>query len=310
MFEARTLPGEPLSGLVAAPHTPFDAAGDLDLSVVEGQARHLADSGVTAVFAGGSTGEFSSLTGKERFELHRRWLEVGPAHNLKVVIHCGSNCQRTLCDLAGAAEEGGADAIAAVAPHYLRPASSADLAAYFAPVSVAAVATPFYYYDIPALTGVPAATAELLEMMAKEVPTFFGVKSTTGTIDGLKVALAALDGTLDVLHGSDETLLDGLEAGVKGAVGSSYNYAASIYLDIIEAHNRGEGERAQRLQARAAQMIETIAFYGYGAAAKQLMAAVGCPVGLPRPPLRPLDEATFGALIDELRAGGVVDLDR
>lgn len=303
-------PAEPLLGLVAAPHTPFDSAGDLDLSVVESQARHLADAGVIAVFAGGSTGEFSSLTGKERFWLHRRWLEVGPAHNLKVVIHCGSNCQRTLCDFARVAQEGGADAIAAVAPHYLRPACSADLAAFFAPVSKAAPSTPFYYYDIPALTGVAAATTELLEMMAREVPTFFGVKSTTGTIDGLKVALEALDGTLDVLHGSDETLLAGLEAGVKGAVGSSYNYAAGIYLDIIEAYHSGDGERAQRLQAQAAQMIETIARYGYGAAAKQLMAAVGCPVGIARPPLKPLDEASFGALIGELREGGVVPFDR
>ena len=51
-----------LHGLVAATHTPFDAAGELNLAAVETQAEHLLRTGVATVFIGGSTGESHSLT--------------------------------------------------------------------------------------------------------------------------------------------------------------------------------------------------------------------------------------------------------
>lgn len=46
-----------LHGLVAATHTPFDAEGRLNLSVVERQAAHLHRSNVKTVFIGGTTGK-------------------------------------------------------------------------------------------------------------------------------------------------------------------------------------------------------------------------------------------------------------
>jgi N-acetylneuraminate lyase len=45
-----------LHGPVAATHTPFDADGQLNLTVVEKQAAHLLRAGVNTAFIGGSTG--------------------------------------------------------------------------------------------------------------------------------------------------------------------------------------------------------------------------------------------------------------
>ena len=57
-----------LTGLTAAPHTPFHRDGTLNLTVVEIQAARLLEQGVKSVFIGGTTGESHSLA-----------LEVGPA---------------------------------------------------------------------------------------------------------------------------------------------------------------------------------------------------------------------------------------
>ena len=44
----------PLTGLVAATHTPFHADGSLHLAIVEKQAAHLSANGVKFAFIGGS----------------------------------------------------------------------------------------------------------------------------------------------------------------------------------------------------------------------------------------------------------------
>lgn len=65
-----------IKGLVAATHTPFHPDGSLSLALVEKQAAHLQNTGVSHAFIGGTTGESSSLTLEERRALAVRWFEV------------------------------------------------------------------------------------------------------------------------------------------------------------------------------------------------------------------------------------------
>ena len=65
-----------LTGLVAAPHTPFDADGGYRSAVVGRQARLLMESGVHGAFIGGTTGESLSLTVRERMLLTEDWADA------------------------------------------------------------------------------------------------------------------------------------------------------------------------------------------------------------------------------------------
>src|SRR5262249_26108109 len=143
-----------LHGLVAATHTPFRADGQLNLTVVEKQAEHLLRTGVHTVFLGGSTGESHSLTVEERLALARRWSEVVRGSPLRLVVHVGSNCLADGLTLAAQAQSLGAAAIAALAPSYFKPRSLDALVTCCAEIAGAAPALPFYFYDIPVLTGV------------------------------------------------------------------------------------------------------------------------------------------------------------
>ena len=80
-----------LTGLLAAPHSPFTAAGGLNLEVVGHYADHLVASDVTGVCICGSAGEGYSLTTDERKQLASRWCAVA-AGRLRVVVHVGSLC--------------------------------------------------------------------------------------------------------------------------------------------------------------------------------------------------------------------------
>ena len=76
--------------LIPAVLTPFASDGSLALSQVEQQAALLHADGVRAVFVGGTTGEFSSLTLEERMALAERWLRVGREMGWTVLIHVGA----------------------------------------------------------------------------------------------------------------------------------------------------------------------------------------------------------------------------
>ena len=105
-----------IQGLIAAPHTPFRADGDLWLDQVELQAEHLQRTGVCAVFVGGSTGEAASLTVDERIQLVKRWCEATKDSELRVIAHIGHNCQRDAIAMAAQAVKQGVLAISSFAP--------------------------------------------------------------------------------------------------------------------------------------------------------------------------------------------------
>src|SRR5688572_17567701 len=147
-------PLHPLHGLVTATHTPFHADGSLNLSIVDVQAAHLLKNNIGFAFIGGTTGESHSLSLDERLALAQRWADVTRGTGLRVIVHVGSNCLADARALAAQAQRLGAVAISALAPSYFKPRFLDVLIACCAEIASAAPETPFYYYDIPALTGV------------------------------------------------------------------------------------------------------------------------------------------------------------
>ena len=292
-----------LTGLIAATHTPMRTDGSIDLERVADQARHLVRTGVRGAFVGGTTGESLSLTVDEREALAARWAHVARGTPLAVIVHVGHNALADSRRLAAHAQELGVVAIAAMAPCFFRPRTVAELTEHLAAVASAAPETPFYYYDIPALTGVALPMPELLAA-ADRIPTFAGIKYTNSDLAMLQECLAFGDGAFDILFGTDEALLAGLALGTRGAVGSTYNFAAPIYHRILAAFEAGDFETARAWQRRSVALVRVIAAYGYAAAAKSVMALIGVDCGAARLPLAALDERQVAALRRDLEALG------
>jgi len=274
----------PLHGLIAAPHTPFSADGSLNLAIVEKQAAHLLANRVTAAFIGGTTGETHSLALDERHVLAQRWADVARGTPLQVIVHAGSNCLPDARALAAQAQQLKATAIAAMAPSYFKPRNVDVLVDCMAEIASAAPALPFYYYEIPVFTGVAPSPSEFLEKGARRIPNLAGLKFTSNNLMEYQLCLRAADGTLDVAFGYDEMLLAALALGARGAVGSTYNFAAPIYHRLIAAFERGDLDTARREQFRSVQMIQILVGHGFMGAAKAVMAMLGVDVGPARLP--------------------------
>ena len=122
---------------------------------------------------------------------------------------------------------------------------------------------PFYFYDIPSMTGVMVETDAFLEIAKECLPSFVGVKFTNQDYDLLQRCMANTPVKADMLFGTDERLIEGLGFGCVGAVGSTYNFASPLYLRIINAFNREDMESANEDQARSLQMIKRMYQSGF-----------------------------------------------
>jgi N-acetylneuraminate lyase len=300
-------PALPLHELVAATHTPFHDHGTLRLDVVGKQAAHLLANGVRRVFIGGTTGESHSLTLEERQQLTARWMEVARGTPMGVVVHVGSNCLADAQALAAQAGRLGALAISALAPSYFKPGNLDLLIECAADVAAAAPNTPFYFYDIPALTGVNFPMPEFLDRAAERIPTLAGLKFTNPDMIAYQLCLRRPGRKFDLPWGIDECLLPALALGARGGVGSTYNFAAPVYHRLIAALAKGDMETARLEQERSVRLVKALAARGFMPSAKALMGMLGVPVGPARLPQPHLSTEQQAALRAELETLGFFD---
>ena len=262
--------------------------------------------GVIGVFVGGTTGEFSSLTFEERLALTARWSAVLKGTPLRTVVHVGSNCLSDAKQLAAHANSLGVAAIAAVAPSYFKPKSLDVLIAWCAELASAAPDTPFYFYDIPVLTGVAFPMADFLEQALARVPTLAGVKFTNPDLMTFQRLLRAGGGRFDILFGLDEQLLAAVVLGARGAVGSGYNFAAPLYRRLLAAANANDFATARAEQYRGVELVALLQRHGYLPAAKELMRLRGIDLGGMRLPNVTLSAEQVAAFRHELGATGLL----
>jgi N-acetylneuraminate lyase len=300
-------PIRPLHEFVAAVFSPFHDDGSLAAEAVPAQAAFLAANSITTVFITGTTGECHSLTCDERVELYEAWAVAGGAHGLAIVAHVGGNSLEDARRLAARAQALDFAATAALAPSYFKPADVEALVDWCGAIAAAAPELPFYYYDIPVLTGVSLPVNRFLDSARHRVPNLAGVKFTNPDLVMYRRSLDVEPGRFDLPWGIDEALLGALATGAKGGVGSTYNFAPKLYHELRAAFTRGDLDAAARLQSRAIAMVDAIAATGYMGTAKALMQRLGVPLGPARPPLSNPTAAQVDALMQRLAQLGFAE---
>ncbi|MCE5227750.1 MAG: dihydrodipicolinate synthase family protein [Porphyromonadaceae bacterium] len=289
-----------LKGLVAATFTPMYANGDVNYLEIGKYARLIANSKINGVFVCGTTGEYASLTTDERKKLVAAWVAESDGR-FKVIAHVGSNSQREAMELASHAQETGADAIGAIAPFFFKPASVQDLIAFFAPIAQSAPELPFYYYNMPSMTGVYLPVADFLLEGKKVIPNLAGTKFTHNNLMEMGECLNLNNGEFEVLHGYDEILISGMVMGAVAGVGSTYNYLPAVYHGIMDAMEKGDIQTARRLQLKSIEIVNIIIKHGGGVrGGKAIMNLIGIDCGQCRFPIAQFSNEEYQSLKDEL----------
>lgn len=287
--------------LIAAPFTAMYEDGSVNLEVIQQQLELLLRDGVDGAFVCGTTGESMSLTLEERMQIAEAWRQAA-GERLQLFVHVGHTSLVDAKRLAAHAEEVGADAISAMAPCFFRPGSVDALVDFCAELAAAAPKTPFYYYHIPSMTGVDVPMYDFLQAAQDRIPTLAGIKYTNEDLMDFGRCVRFADGRYNMLFGRDEILLAGMSMGARGAVGSTYNFAAPYYKAVIDAFNVGDMEAARRAQAEAIEVVVAFKKFGGVNAQKAIMKMIGIDCGPVRLPLHSLNEAQYKALYEALDA--------
>lgn len=283
------------TGLMAAPFAPFDNKGKLALAQVPLYVEKLIADGLKGIFVCGSNGEGPNMTTEERMLTAEAFKEAAGSR-LKVFVHVGNSSIAESQKLALHASKIKADAISSVASFYFKPNSEQNLVEALAEMTMLTPEIPFYYYHIPHLTGISMDMVTFLKLAEKRIPNMAGIKYTAATIWEYQLCLNYEQGKFDMLYGFDEMMLPALAAGAKGMIGSTFNFAAPLYLDLIETFNAGNIDEARKKMLYLVQMVKIILGFPPIAAQKAIMKKLGIDLGpcrLPLPTMSPADETSL-----------------
>ncbi len=279
-----------LQGLIAAPHTAFNADGSVNLEIIPKQIALLQKQGVVGAYVSGTTGEGISCSVAERKAVMATWAKHGKG-KLFMIVHVGALSIADARELAAYAQEVGMDATSIVPPNFFKPGSIDELIAYINSVLSAAPDLPFYYYH----TGMSGVNFDMEQFLLKadgKIPQLVGIKFNYPDLYMFQRCQRALGGKYDITWGIDEWFAGALACGAQSAIGSTYNYAAKLYQTIWDAFKKGDQKKVSAGMAKVCKLVDILVQYGGVAGGKALMAIHKLDMGGVRPPLVSLsDEA-------------------
>lgn len=164
------------------------------------------------------------------------------------------------------------------------------MAAFCRVVASSAPELPFYYYHIPSMTGMNFTMVDFLLAAGNKIPNLVGIKYTGEDLMDYGLCRQLEGGRFDMLFGRDELLICALALGTRGAVGSTYNFAAPLYSRLMEVFAAGDLETARNLQLKSMELIDLLkrSEGSFLACGKAVMTMLGVDCGPTRLPLENL----------------------
>ena len=287
-MDHRTLK-ERLAGAFVALITPFDAADQVDVAGLRGNAAWMLTRGLDGILLLGSTGEQVHLSEFERALV----LEVGrqqiPADRL-LIAGAGLSGTRQTIEETRQAGRAGADVALVVTPSYYQKAmNAANLTNHYRAVADASP-IPIMLYSVPPIVNVTL-PAESVAALAGH-PNIIGMKNSGGDpqMAGLYREAAAghdfiiLGGSA---HAAPGFLLTGL---VDGVILAAANVLPEAAANLVRAARDGDIAATRRYGELLRRVSETVGRHGI-AGWKAGLAARGQVGGLARLPLRNITDS-------------------
>ena len=282
------------SGAWPALVTPFTAADNVNVGVLQELVEYLIDKRVGGFYVCGGTGEGLFMSPEER-KLVTETVVDQVNGRVPVIAHVGSMIVGDAIELAGHAQEVGAAGISSVIPPMFQ--NSESLYAYFERVGAAAP-------DIPLLTyifGGPMDAAALMRQLM-DIPTVAGAKYTGPNMYEFREIVELRDDNWSIFSGMDEQCVYAAMQGACGNIGSTLNYIPGIYREIHDNYGKGNIAKGQHLQVRANQVTRVLFSFGFFGALKEVMRMLGFDCGKPRLPQLPFAAERRAELKTELEA--------
>jgi N-acetylneuraminate lyase len=245
------------------------------------------------VYVCGSTGEGLLQPLEQRKRVAEMAVQRSP-RGKQVIVHTGAYRTSDAVELTRHAGAIGASAVSSLPP--AGPYSFDELRAYYRALA-AASELPFLVYYFPAITGSVASLSQILDLCS--LPNVAGLKFTDH--DFFKLSLVRNTGAV-VFNGYDEMLVAGLLMGASGGIGTFYNLAPELFVEVYRLGQAGRWTEARAVQARINELIELTLPYPCFPAVKAILRWSGLDCGRCLEPRRSLTPDEERALREAVRA--------
>lgn len=272
------------TGLFPALITPFNEDGRISAESIEKLIDANIKKGVSGFYICGSSGESFLLSMKERKYMIDVVSEAVKGRST-FIANIGLFATKHGQKLARYAEKKGAAAISSVPPFYF-PFQIDEYVQYYADLA-ASVSVPMLVYNVPALSGVNFTMNDLDRLLS--IPNVMGMKYTSFNLFQLQLLIARYSDK-NFFMGHDELFLSALSVGVRAGIGTTFNFMAEKYLQMMDAFDRGNIEECLRLQNEANEIIDVLCKVGVFKGTKAILNLQGFDTGTCRKPFLPLND--------------------
>jgi 1-pyrroline-4-hydroxy-2-carboxylate deaminase len=291
---------KPWHGVLVANALPYTADLDVDFGRYAEHVAWLAASGCDGITPNGSLGEYQVLTPEERARVVETAVAAAP-EGFSVIPGVAAYGARESARLAEQAAKAGAPAVMLLPPNSYRADERSVLEHYRA---VASVGLPVMAYNNPVDTKVDLTPARLARLFDEGL--IVGVKDFTGD-PRRAYEVGELAPGLDVLIGSDDSVLEFAIAGAKGWVSGYTNAFPRTCCELYRASMAADLDKAVPLYRLLHPLLRWDARTEFVQAIKLSMEMAGRYGGPCRPPRQPLtaeQEAQVRAATEKALAAG------
>ncbi|WP_312795093.1 dihydrodipicolinate synthase family protein [Tianweitania sp.] len=268
-----------LSGIVTATPTPIKD-GSVDVDSVRDLVGYLLASGTSAIAPIGGTGEYVSLSDRQKLDMVRATVEAvdGAVPTIAGLIAPGLG---EALDAGKRILEAGADGLLVTTPFYVRP-TQAGIIDYFKELSDKLDAD-IVLYEFPFRTGV-SLTAETVQTLG-ETTRIVAMKACNADTGLQMRVIEAAGDKISILSGDEDVYPLHIAAGARGGLVASSCIVPQIWNKITALVQANKLDEALALHARIRAFLKLLFSEHNPGPLKAALGILGRPCGEPLLPL-------------------------
>ena len=288
------------AGTATALVTPF-RNGKIDYAALGRLVEWQLKNGVDALVVCGTTGEASTLSGKERVQLTHFVVDLVKGR-VPVIAGTGSNNTRFTSDLSKEMESIGADGLLVVTPYYNK-CTEAGMIAHYEKIADN-VSIPMIMYSVKSRTGVNISPSAV--RVLSQHPKITGIKEASGDISQICEMAASIGDDFAIYSGNDDMTVPIMALGGLGCISTVSNIIPARYSQMTRDYLNGEVQTAAAEQIALKPLIDAVFAEVNPIPLKAALNIMGmCDLEY-RLPLCPPTNKTRYLLYDRLREYGLV----
>lgn len=265
-----------LEGVYSALFSVYDENLNVKKETVKKLVDYHLNNGIKGFYVGGATGECVVLPAKTRKQMLEASVEANNGRG-QIIAHIGAGHFDETMALLEHANNMDIQAVSSLPPSLMGYYCSNEIVDYYK-ILAEKSKHPVYAYINPYVASVLSANLAGFAQEMASIDNMAGLKISIADYYTFGKITASVGDKLNILNGPDECMICGLSVGADGAIGTTYNIAPKLSVEIYDKFKSNDMVGALKAQRKLNDIIG-IALGGNMSRWKDIMELIGFDMG-------------------------------